>query len=400
MDSLAPKIPFHPLYGIFSEFHPSRAAVDLNDSNGNPVRVYPTTNEKDTHDALETLSSSPPLGNSLITLSGIQALEQFAFRVQDVEYLFHIDPNREMKRLWNIFLESIHAADTPATAINLILTTVKTQYSELKVFKRLEKYFRMSIHLFSFSFTWERLKDAVEKGKIFSLCLDLSDEDRIERFCTLMHDNGFFPDSLYLANLSQQKWLGEDKVHDIVHRIRNLNPHQCLYIIHASICTCLCSKTLVQRVQKISPKNLALHKPSCLHQASHRINLIMGLYMTLTDAYENMKASPHIDFPLEVASFRTFRAKIKAVSAFDLPLSSKFEQLLNLLIVFMCCQSQEDLLIFIHKKFPGMINHDTSYGYPIPFAITTITRTAILEVKTLADPKQLRDYSDCFPEYQ
>ncbi len=393
MLSLEPNIPKHPSYEDFSEFHPLRAAIDFYDSNGDRVKVYPITNELDTHESLRSLAHLAPLGNSMITLSGIQGLEQFAARASKVTYLFHIDLNRGEKILWRIFLESIYRAENPDKAIDLILTTVKDEFKNPRVYGKLDKYFKGPIHLFKFDSAWETLKKALKEGRVFSLSLDLAIEARVEQFCALLIKHCFTPDTLYVSNLRGDKWLGPQVVQSIIQQFRKINGSESLYVIHAITCNCVCSTDIVQRVEKVSSTLPLSSSTKCLLQVRHRILLILDILATLKLTYMGIRKGSKLEDVLPEDDYFALRSKILRTKAFNQVLSENLGELSELLIDVSLSVKPEPSPRSLQAMFPELRESQDPAFFegPLLFAINAVAITVIRNEKKGAGPVELGD---------
>ncbi len=362
----------------FTEFLPIKPP--FLDAHGRPAPLYVVTNELGSQEVSQDLRIQAAIGNTLITISGIHGLEQFANLGERVTHCLHVDANPAQKIFWAILLTSIKTYNNPRSAICSILSDFATHFGDDNNCKKLDAYFKTDHHLFSTDMGWLKVKKAVNEGRILSLSVNLGNEEEIDSFCSAFTKSGLTVDTVYVSNLRDKKWLGRKHVLDLVTKIRTLSPHRKLYVIQARKPFCICKSKLLQRIQLLSEENPTLNSVICRKEAKHKSSCILLATKQLFEQYNRSKKNEDVDIDY-------FETIIHEISSFDKDFVKACRNFVSLIEAGHIHKERHKQIVELEKDFFSIISEYEALDIPtipaICFCIGRVSKAAI--TKTALD---------------
>ncbi len=348
----------------FASFQPKE--TPLADSFGKPAQLYVVTNEHESKRTYEDLRTKEVIGDTLITISGIQGLHQFASLDGRVKYCLHVDPNPAQKIFWGILLTSIQTHDNASSTIKEILSSYALHFGKDRNFYKLDAYFKTDHHLFSTDIGWVKVKEAVNEKRILSLSVNLGKEKEIDLFCSALQMSRLTVDTMYVSNLGDKKWLGGQSVLKLLTKIRKLHPHQRLNVIHAKAPFCICTPHLSQRVKVLSKEHPLLGGVPCRKELKHEltcitlaVNELFNWYVASVQKGIDLK---HIKTSADDAYFRELTAEI---SSFDLAFAEDCKKIDTLIQQASIERKIARQFAQIREHFPGVIEEYKARSEPL-----------------------------------
>ena len=184
--------------------------------------VFPVTNE-DMHKAVyPELRDAPVRGDTYVGVSGLQNLAFFACRPKEVDRLVIIDPSNFQKVYWEIIREAVFEAETGPGVANLIFerTNNYADMHELAVDEESIQYLQTTDSVFYNEVAWDKIKCCIEEGRLHILSVDLGDFEVVSNFRDALKAAGQSIDTVYISNLNDTNWLGDEKTKELVDLLR------------------------------------------------------------------------------------------------------------------------------------------------------------------------------------
>ncbi len=189
---------------------------------------YPSTNEKFHKEVCDEIQKVPPLGNTVVGVSGLQNLSFFVSRPDEVHTLILIDPDPAQKWLWKIVVQTLQEAKSPQEAIQSILQKAheailgpEAVLEDLKkslsreerevIYKNLESFLLSQHSPFLLPKGFEKMQKAAKEGRIVHVPLNLADFNKMIQFGKGLAQHECTIDTFYTSNIHYPNWLGEKK---------------------------------------------------------------------------------------------------------------------------------------------------------------------------------------------
>lgn len=367
----------------FNALRPEINPVELTDSKNSSVKLYTRTNEFDEELVYQSLQIMEVVGNALITLSGIQALAQFAALSGRVKYLVHIDANGLQKMYWAIMIKAIRESETSDDAMLLILERLFEQIGNNKSYRDLSEYFLdEEDNVFKEPEQWEKIKSAVMENRIISICVDLRSDEAIDDFCTRFKRSGLTADTVYLTNLHQAKWLGKQRALNLAQKFQSLNPQRIIKTIFTTSVKCICSTRLRQGVALLNGPIVRYPEKTCPKTADHYLLCAEQTAETIIDWYQECRTllCPFKDL-IEPLNLLAFAALLSEVNEYDDDLAQSFSVLYDALYRTSVRRNLGRERIYMTRLFPEIMGEfgttQTGYLSPLCYVAQTLFQEAL-----------------------